>query len=429
MTDTVKKLAVGLFAAIFAVSLAIPTMSAAEPEPSGDTNAAEPAPTPGDDNDSVTPPEAETPTNPDDGSAPGADTGTGAEQPDGDCVITLEYYENVTYEDPDKPPTTADGRRLMGVITLGGAHEGDVLDVWDVAVNIPGYFFFDAWPAKLTVSADPSQNVVQLFYVRLWNSSYTVNYYLMTGADLTADNWGDALAPDDVHFTKMGSQTFDHQPFDALVEGDAYEYKLNGTYVIDTYPAEIRLGLNPDDNVINVLYTPESPFLPDDGTKPPANEGDGSQKPPASDDSSATPPNGGGSTSTPTLPGDTTLDKDDLVTILPDDVLVPDGVTEGSDPSDSDEVVDDFVGADVDENGNVEITDDMLDHPVNKEENQKLAEAYRTGVAQGAALAQTGDATTAWVVALVAAVAVAIAGIAIFVSHRNKGKGGDGRAA
>ena len=53
----------------------------------------------------------------------------------------------------------------------------------------------------------------------------------MENADLTADNWKDALAPDDVKFVKMGSETFTDQRFDKLVKGDAYEYKIDGTYV------------------------------------------------------------------------------------------------------------------------------------------------------------------------------------------------------
>ena len=38
----------------------------------------------------------------------------------------------------------------------------------------------------------------------------------------------------------------------------------DGTYVVDTYPSEIHVGVNPDDNVINVLYVPDSANLPDD---------------------------------------------------------------------------------------------------------------------------------------------------------------------
>ena len=434
MTNTLKKLTIGLFAAIFAVSLAIPTMSAAETEPPGDApdgNAENVAPDAAPDGstdpglDAVTPPAIEAPVAPGEGEAPGEGAGDEGQTPADDCVITLEYCENVTYQDPEKPPTTDDGRRLLGIRTLA-AQEGDVLDVWDVAVNIPGYFFFDAWPAKLTVSTDPAQNVVQLFYVRLWNSEYTVNYYLMTGANLAADNWGEALAPDDVRFTKMGSQTFTGQPFDSLVEGDAYEYKLDGTYVIDTYPAQIRLGLEPDDNVINVLYTPESAndlpdgvVKPDEPVAPPTGGGSGGAGGGNTGGTNDGEDNGnigsgdgntsgnGDEPSKPTLPGDTTLDKDDIDAILPDDA---------EDPG----IHDDFVGPEANEDGTIDITDEMLDHPVNKAEAQKLADANRTGVSQGAGLAQTGDSTMLWVLAFVVVAAAAIVGIAVFMNRRRK---------
>ncbi len=143
-------------------------------------------------------------------------------------------------------------------------HEGDVLNAWNYVLDLPGHFFFDGWPLNMTVTTDPVQNVFDLIYVKLWDSEYTVNYYLMTGADLSADTWTEALAPEDVDFIKMGSQTFEDQRFDALIEGDAYEYKLDGMYVVDTYPAEIRLGTDSDNNVINVLYVPELSTLPDD---------------------------------------------------------------------------------------------------------------------------------------------------------------------
>ena len=209
-------------------------------------------------------------------------------------------------------------------------------------------------------------------YVKLWNYEYTVNYYLMTGADLTADNWKDALDTGHVEFYKMGSETFDDQQFDSLVNGDAYEYKLDGTYVIDTFPAEIRVGTDADDNVINVLYTPESQNLPDSIPVP--------------DD--VVPP----STSTPptTLPGDTTLDKDDATTLPPD----------FTDP------------------GKVDITDEMLEHPVSKQEAEKTKNAYLMGVQVGSDLAQTGDSVPALVTILAVVAILAAAGAAYALYRR-----------
>lgn len=87
---------------------------------------------------------------------------------------------------------------LLGSYELTDVHVGQTLNAWDYVVDIPGHFFWDGWPQNLTLTESPASNVVNLFYFKLWNNEYTVNYYLMENADLTADNWKDALAPDDV---------------------------------------------------------------------------------------------------------------------------------------------------------------------------------------------------------------------------------------
>lgn len=289
--------------------------------------------------------------------------------PADDCSVTLKYYEIVQYDDPDEP-VGDDNLRLLGSRTLSGLHEGDVIDAWDYVVNIPGHFFWDGWPAKLTVSRDPNQNVIVLHYVKLWNAEYTVNYYVMTGADLTAGTWSEALAPEEVTFTKMGSETFTNQRFDALIKGDAYEYKLNDMYVIDTYPAEIRLGTDPDNNVINVLYVPELATLPDQIEIP-----------------------------------DEQLNYDDLITTLPDDVIVEDlASTDTIDP---------------DEDTTIDITDDMLNKPVNKAEAEEIINAYDTGLEHAKALAQTGD-TTLIVVSIIAGIALVAVVILVIIVWRRK---------
>lgn len=307
--------------------------------------------------------------------------------PADNCSITLNYYEMVTFDDPDVPKDE-NNLRLMGSRTLSGFHGGQELSAWDYVVDIPGYFFWDGWPNKMVVSRDPSQNVYTLNYVRLWNTEYTVNYYLMTGADLTADSWGGALAPQSVEFTKLGSETFTNQRFDKLIVGDAYEYKLDGTYVIDTYPAEIHLGTNPDNNVINVLYVPNSTWMPEDVEVP-----------------------------------DGIIDHDDLITTLPDDLEIPDQIFDHDDlitTLPDDVIVEDFVGDGTDAPGNgesaddtVEITDEMLNNPVNKKDAEETINAYTTGTEKTMTLVDTGDRTIAIVstlagVAILAAVVFAV---------------------
>ena len=329
-----------------------------------------------------------------------------ATTPSDDCTVTIRYLEYMNYDDEPDAVIDEMGRRVLGTRVLTGLKEGEVLNAWNYVVNIPGHFFFDGWPLNLTVTTDPNKNTFDLIYYKKWSSEYTVNYYVMTGADLTADTWSEALAPDDVEFIKMGSETFENQRFDKLVEGDAYEYKLDDMYVIDTYPAEIRLGTDPDNNVINVLYTPTSSTLPDelevpDGIIPPADEGDAGSGDAGSGD------NGAG-TPSPDLPSDDTFDKDDITSTLPD------GVT------DDDESKVDFLGNEVDRGGR-DVTDEMLANPVSKEQaNQSLTD-YRDSLYEADNLAETGDGVPiiAWVSGATALVALVLLGFYFMRSRKH----------
>ncbi len=378
-------------------------------------------------------------------------------------TATIMYYENVSYDDGDVEPDD-EGRVLLGTYELKDVHVGQTLNAWDYVVDIPGYFFWDGWPQNLTLSENPDDNVIKLFYFKLWNNEYTVNYYLMENADLSADNWKDALKPDDVKFIKMGSETFTDQRFDKLVKGDAYEYKIDGTYVVDTYPTEIRVGVNPDDNVINVLYVPDSPNIPD-GVKPPDDE----TKP---DDSEATPddttpPDGEAAPDGGTTQPDDGTTPDNGAAPAPGDTAPPDGGEapdqSGEDnpsngPADSsndgsastpddgtsapsdrpndttfnkdeieaavpskDEVVNDFI-ASGDAHDKVEITDEMIENPVSKTDADYVKNVYETGLREGEKLAQTGDRTAFAVVAAVAVTAGVVAAIAFTLRHRNRRK-------
>ncbi len=296
-----------------------------------------------------------------------------------DCTATIKYYENVTYEEPGVPPGEGN-RYLLGTRTITGLTEGDVLDAWDYVIDLEGFFFFDGWPAKLTISSDPDKNVMELFYFRLWDSSYTVNYYLMEGADLTADNWGDALAPEDVKFTKFATETVENQPFGALVEGDAYEYQIDGAYAIDAYPAEIRVGTDADNNTINVLYVAEAATLPDavevpddatapDVDKPSGDTGSGSGNG-SLGESIIQRPSG-----SVTVPGDQTFSKDDLIAILPDQMTKEEVA----------ELFEDFIDAQR-SSSDVEITDDMAANVVDPHVAKELIAAYNTGLEHGKAV-------------------------------------------
>ena len=423
MTGLMKRAAVVLLAIVMALSLSIPVFSFAD---EGSQSAASPA-------------SAAAPSG-DSGNAGDADgSSTAAATPADDCTVTLEYYENVIYEEPGIPPN-AEGRYLLGTRVLTGLQEGTELDTWDFVVDIPGYFFFDAWPGHLTVSTDPDSNVIKLFYFRYSNYSYTVNYYLMTGADLTADTWSEALAPEAVAFYKLGSEVVEDQPYGKLVEGDAYEYKLDDTYVVDTYPAQIRVGVTPDNDTLNVLYVPSSTNLPDEFEIP-----DGIIDTGTADTPNAKPP---------TLPDDETFDKDGITAVLPDREPASgdtggdgaasgstgsgNGAADGSSGSDTvavpgagtmtkeqiDELFRDFLGAQTDE-GVMEITDDMLENPVDPAIAKRIADAYTTGYENGSAAAKAqcapslADHIICIIIMIILAI-LAIVGFALYARDHRK---------
>ncbi len=399
MTSLMKRASVALLAIVVAFSLCLPALSFADS--SGQSAAADSSSAAAASSGSAASGSSAAAT---DGNGDGSDAA--ATTPADDCIVTLEYYENVISEEPGIPPDE-NGRYLLGTRQLTGLQEGTQLDTWDYVLDLTGYFFFDAWPAKLTVSTDPADNVIQLFYFRYSNYSYTVNYYLMTGADLAADSWSEALAPDKVEFHKLGSEVVENQPYGELVEGDAYEYKLDGAYVVDTYPPDIRVGVTPDNNTLNVLYVPQTTTLPDDIEIP-----DEVIDPGTVDTPNAKPP---------AMPNDETFDKDGITAVLPNKKPVSNEVgtdsgssaakpagtatPSGSDTSDQgdatvevpgvgamteeqiDELFRDFVGAESDE-GVMEITDEMLANPVDPAVAKRIADAYITGYDNGTAAAE-----------------------------------------
>ena len=86
----------------------------------------------------------------------------------------MVYYDDPTFEDWGVPELT--GLRLIGTSTVEGLKPGDVVRAWDQVGTHPGFAFFDGWPRELTVSEDPSENAIQMNYIRQ-SSEVTVNYY------------------------------------------------------------------------------------------------------------------------------------------------------------------------------------------------------------------------------------------------------------
>ena len=218
-----------------------------------------------------------------------------------DHTMTFYYCEPMGYEDPDYSHPS--GIRLLKKRVVTGLKAGQVLDTRDYVEDIEGHVFFDAYPAKPVVSSDESQNYVELVYFKTMDNACTVNYYKVKGQP-------DAMVgSDDIAIEKMGSFTIDNQRFDQKIEGSQVAAPLEEMIYLDTYPESIRLKDDPEDNVLNVFYTPAlttlpgNTIVPDDLTPPadgPADPDVPEIVPPAGD---AVPP-ASGDTDKPSTGGD-----------------------------------------------------------------------------------------------------------------------------
>lgn len=273
-----------------------------------------------------------------------------------ECHLTITYIELLNTDDPMTPLEPHE----MGTYVVSGLHPGDVVNVWDYVFDIPGHFFFDGSSPSITISADDSKNTVELVYGVLQNSEFTVDYYIMDGADLTASDWAGALATDP-SFYKIGEQKFVNQSFNKEVNGADFEYALEGLYPVGAYPESIHLTESAEDNVISVVYVPAISDLPESWEvidKP--------QAPDASEPGTDAPEK-------PTLPNE----------VLVPTPSLPDSADPGSFgiPSDGIQGLEGVVISDGNVNahptdGPLVITEEMLDNPVTPQTAERYAQAY-----------------------------------------------------
>lgn len=286
-----------------------------------------------------------------------------------ECHLTITYIELLPTDDPSAPYEPHE----MGAYVVDGLHPGDVVNVWDYVFNIPGHFFFDGSSPSITISADDSLNTVELTYGVLQNSEFTVDYYIMEGADLNATDWAGALAPGP-EFHKIGEQRFVNQTFNKEVDGDDFEYALEGLYTVGSFPEVIHLTDDPAENVINVLYAPAISDLPESSeivSKP-----EGPAVPDAPDAPSAPDAPEAAAPSAPALPNE---------------VVVPTPTLPNGSDASSFGVPAGIQGMEgvVISEGNVNerpvkepiaITDEMLANPVTPQTAERYAQAYESGL-------------------------------------------------
>ena len=173
----------------------------------------------------------------------------------------MVYYDDPTFEDWGVPELT--GLRLIGTSTVEGLKPGDVVRAWDQVGTHPGFAFFDGWPRELTVSEDPSENAIQMNYIRQ-SSEVTVNYYEASLLDNMAamplygntivENVGDHM----VEFTKMGSEVLDRGLYAEVLTGDELAEEtdmVDGLAYAGSYPDDVFVSMDTSKNEINLVYT------------------------------------------------------------------------------------------------------------------------------------------------------------------------------
>ena len=154
-------------------------------------------------------------------------------------VINL-YYTRVTgksytvrYVEKDNPENEihnpfVEGNHTFGDVIVIGSKE---------VISIPGYNYDSRSSDRITISENDEENIVTLYYTRRTDISYTINYFDVDTREVidTADT--------------VTKQTFGSviQAADVVKEIDGYQYQ-------NAAPVTITLGVNNDENVINLYY-------------------------------------------------------------------------------------------------------------------------------------------------------------------------------
>ena len=159
---------------------------------------------------------------------------------DGENILTFSYTKKsdlgyvVNYLEKNEDGTTTS---IQDQKSVGGKTYGDVIDVATEVIEINGYNYQDAAPEKELVIDDSSENVINLYYEKRSDLSYTVNY-LEEGTDQVLS------AP-----AKVEKQTFG-----TVVTAESYRIPITGYESAGADKESIKVGTEEDQNVINLYY-------------------------------------------------------------------------------------------------------------------------------------------------------------------------------
>ena len=92
-------------------------------------------------------------------------------------MLTLYYTKRTDLSYTVKYLEKGTNKKLHDEKTASNKTFGDVVDPKDEVIGINGYNYDSASPETLTIQADESKNVINLYYTKKTDLSYTVNYY------------------------------------------------------------------------------------------------------------------------------------------------------------------------------------------------------------------------------------------------------------
>ena len=143
-----------------------------------------------------------------------------------DLIYTVDYLDVDTNATLHEPKVYSN---QVFNTTINGQRE---------IIGIEGYDYHSIAPAILTIGTDNNENIINIYYKRITNLSYTINYYLQGTT------------------TKLATSVVEtNQPYDKEVLAEDYIIPIDGYNYAGESKDKIRLKINNEENVIDIYYT------------------------------------------------------------------------------------------------------------------------------------------------------------------------------
>ena len=155
-----------------------------------------------------------------------------------DNVLTLYYTKRTDLSYTVKYLEKGTNKKLHDEKTASNKTFGDVVDPKDEVIGINGYNYDSASPETLTIQADESKNVINLYYTKKTDLSYTVNYLEKGTTNVLHE-----------------AKTVENQTFGAEITSASEKIDISGYNYDSASPETLTIQADESKNVINLYYT------------------------------------------------------------------------------------------------------------------------------------------------------------------------------